>query len=248
MARNTAPTGRLYGLKPSTEYEASAVGILVDGRSTAAPNLLRFTTPSDSSAVLAAADPKSSTAATIVLNPPAGDVVVEKYILNLCLLPTPAKSGRRLTQSPATCADSPCPGQVCPKVVECPTIQCDVTGLVEGGQYSVTAEAVVGGKKRPVANSVPLAMPQPGAPTLITAIDTGSTTGTALASPPDGVTYSMVGPWPAALWPTVRQLCWQTSAAAAPARCEMHACLTPTAPHPPACRSTASPSQLSTPR
>ena len=204
VVRNTAPNARFYGLKPSTEYEASAIGILVDGRSTAAPNLLRFTTPSDTSAVLVAADPNSSTKATIVLNPPAGDVVVEKYILALCLLATPAKSGRQLTQSPATCADSPCPGQVCPRVVECPTVQCEATGLVEGGQYSVTAEAVVDGKKRPVANSVPLSMPQLGAPTLVTAVDLGSTTGTALASPPDGVTYSMVSPppWLAAMWPT----------------------------------------------
>lgn len=45
--KNGAPVARFYGLKPSTGYTVTVVGILSDGRVTPAENSLTFLTPSD---------------------------------------------------------------------------------------------------------------------------------------------------------------------------------------------------------
>lgn len=123
--------------------------------------------------MIVAANPTSSTTATVVLNPPAAAPgPVEKYKVTLCLLPS----------------GSPCEGPV-----ECPTTTCPVTGLTPGATYRVSAVAVIGGGEVPAANTLPLAMPDAGAVILVRADDTGSTTGEAAAAPPPAVNITLVG-------------------------------------------------------
>jgi len=93
---------------------------------------------------------------------------VEKYIVKLCLQPT----------------GTPCITQ------ECPTITCPVTGLTPGATYEVSAAAVINGTTVPASNHLPLTMPDAGAITLVDAHDTSSTTGSATAVPPEGVTIT----------------------------------------------------------
>ena len=127
-------------------------------------------TNSCSAPVVAAADPTSPTPATILLNPPATGGPVEKYIVKLCLQP----------------AGTPCITK------ECRTITCPVASLRPGATYKVTAEAVIDGQKVPAANSLPLVMPDAGAITLTSAVDTSSTTGEAVAQAPAGVKITKV--------------------------------------------------------
>ncbi|KAL4448135.1 hypothetical protein ABPG75_005354 [Micractinium tetrahymenae] len=168
-ASGPAPDVRFYGLAPNTKYEVSVVGITPDGKQVPAPNKLSFTTPRAGAPVIAAATPTSPTTATILLNPPATGGPVDKYIVKLCLQP----------------AGAPCVSNTCP------TITCPFTNLSPGAEYRVSAVAVVGGKTIPASNTLPLAMPAPGAITLTSAVDTGSTTGHATAAPPAGVTITL---------------------------------------------------------
>lgn len=73
------------------------------------------------------------------------------------------------------------------------SIKCQAGGLTPGMQYVVTATAVSGGVSSPAANALLLTMPAAGAPSLVSAVDTSSTTGSATASPPAGVVYNRVG-------------------------------------------------------
>lgn len=75
-------------------------------------------------------------------------------------------------------------------VVECPTIQCEATGLESGAVYDITAVAVVAGEEMSVANVVELTMPQLGAP-MLTVEGTGSRSGRAVANPAN-MTYDWV--------------------------------------------------------
>lgn len=150
-----------------------------------------------SAAVLVVADPLSPTTADLQLNPPAADVKVDKYVCTLRLrLAAGGSLARRLSAAarrlaatgPATAAGSPYV-----VTVECWTTDCPAQGLTPGATYDVSAVALVGGLPTPVANVLPLTMPNPNAPTLVTAYDTSSVSGAALAAPPPGVTYDSVG-------------------------------------------------------
>lgn len=77
-------------------------------------------------------------------------------------------------------------------MLECLTIRCPAKNLVPGTTYSVSASAITGSTTAPVANVLPLIMPDANAPTLVSAVDTSSTTGTATAAPPAGVTFDKV--------------------------------------------------------
>lgn len=59
-------------------------------------------------------------------------------------------------------------------------------------QCTVSATALVSGATSPASNTLKLKMPATNAPTLTSAMDTGSTTGKATAVPPTGVTYDLV--------------------------------------------------------
>jgi hypothetical protein len=149
-------------LRPSTTYIVSVVGVQADGQAVAASNTLPMTTPAAATPSIPAADPTSQTSATIVLNAPPG-ITASYFLLKLC----PQPSG--------TCLDR-----------TCPDIICNVQSLKAGSRYTVSAQAVVGGKPIPASNTMPLQMPAPGAPTLVDAQDRSSTRGFALAAPPEG--------------------------------------------------------------
>lgn len=156
------------------QYEVSVVGKLPSGELSPASNTLTFTTPDTGSPIIAAADPQSPTTATVVLNPPATGGPVKEYEVTVCLV-----------SDPTTCVTE-----------TCPTTNCPVDGLTPGETYTVTAVAVLpDGTRVPASNEVPLTMPQANAPTLTSAVDTSSTTGTATAAPPPGTTYDQVCVW-----------------------------------------------------
>ena len=127
--------------------------------------------PPSRSPVIAAAYPTFPTTANILLNPPATGGPVSSYEVKLC--PNPPASGACITAAT-------------------PTVSCPVTGLTPSATYIVSAVALVGGKRVPASNTLPLTMPGPDAPTLISAMDTSSTTGVATAAPPPGVSYIQV--------------------------------------------------------
>lgn len=122
--------------------------------------------------------------------------MVEKYICKLCLQPAAGGPGRRDAGTGRRMLAETCSN---PIIVECPTIRCEVPNLSPGAMYTVTAAAVVDGQTTPVANVVPLAMPEPGAPALIEAVDVSSTSGRATAAPPEGTVFERVGGCRAAL-------------------------------------------------
>ena len=104
------------------------------------------------------------------VNPPASGVKVENYI---CLLTLQA--GTKANTSPTT--------------VESRSYKVQATKLTPGARYLVTAQALIGGQVTTVANMLPLIMAAPGAPTLVTAADTSSTTGAATAVAPPSVQF-----------------------------------------------------------
>lgn len=80
------------------------------------------------------------------------------------------------------------------------SIKCPAQGLTPGMAYLVTATATLASKSTtsPTTNALPLVMPVAGAPALVTAADTGPTSGAATASPPNGVSFTRVRLPPAA--------------------------------------------------
>lgn len=149
------------------QYSVSVVGTLPGGTTSPVSNAITFTTPEAGSPIVVDAVPTSPTSATVLLNPPAGSTApVDSYIVTLC--PAGSTSGC-VTQ---TCLSASCP----------------VTGLVPGTSYDVTAVAVIGGQTTPVSNTAALAMPPAGAPALVSADDTSSTTASVTARPPPGTT------------------------------------------------------------
>lgn len=106
----------------------------------------------------------------VTLNPPVNSTSpVDYYTVKVC----PTSGG--------TCVTKNCTTTVCP-----------IDGLQPNTPYTVTAEAVIGGKPVPASNTDSLTTPAAGAPTLTSAQDTSSTTGTATVAPPPGVTYTAV--------------------------------------------------------
>ncbi|KAL4434282.1 hypothetical protein ABPG75_000723 [Micractinium tetrahymenae] len=165
---SSAPAARFYTLSPGMQYTVSVVGILVNGLESRASNSLDCTTPGSGALVLTAAQPTSTSTATVQLNPPASGGPVDKYIVELCLLPD----------------GTPC------KQKECPTISCPFDNLAAGVRYRVKAQASISGALVPASNVEELQMPATGAVTLVTAVDTSSTTGAATAQPPPAVTIT----------------------------------------------------------
>lgn len=98
----------------------------------------------------------------MVVNPPASGGPVEQYIVTLCLQP----------------GGTPCVTE------NSTTTSCPFTGLTPGATYEASAVAIVAGRSLPASNTLPLVMPDAGAITLVTAVDTSSTTGSASAVPP----------------------------------------------------------------
>jgi hypothetical protein len=99
---------------------------------------------------------------------------VKQYLVKLC--PQPSGGAACVT---ATCA----------------TISCAVGGLTAGATYRVSAVAVLlDGRRVPASNALPLVMPSPGLPVLMSAEATGPDTGEATAKPPAGTTFVQVVP------------------------------------------------------
>lgn len=120
------------------------------------------------------------------VNPPAGILPgsVEKYIVQLC--PSTADA----VQPPASCP--------APVEVECAS-QCLVPSLLPGQRYWARAYGVISGRRGPASNVLPVTLPRAGAPALVAASSTGSTTATATAAHPADVQYIKVGgllAWP----------------------------------------------------
>ena len=113
------------------------------------------------------AAPTSPTAAEVTLNPPANSGPADSYQVSAC----PTAGGACIT---ATCS-SP---------------ECAITGLRPNTPYTVTADAIVGGRPVPTSNAVELTTPQAGAPALTSAGEASSTTALVIAKPPQGVTFT----------------------------------------------------------
>lgn len=113
--------------------------------------------------------PTSPTTAKVTLGVPPGTGPVDSYKTTAC----PKNGGACIT---ATCL----------------TAECTVHGLVPGTTYVVTAVAIIDGKPVPTSNTAEVSTPPAGAPALISADDTSSTTAYAVAQPPQGVTFTQV--------------------------------------------------------
>ena len=137
--------------------------------STAGPAHLSHTLPHYRSApTIPLARPTSETQATVVVNPPASSADVSYYNVTVCL-----------ADQPTACQTERCQGTVC-----------NFRTLLPGRRYTSTAIAVLaGGEIVPASNSVPFTMPDPGAPSLIDAQATGTTSGKAVATVPAGTTF-----------------------------------------------------------
>ena len=67
-----------------------------------------------------------------------------------------------------------------------------MNGLALGATYVVSASALIGGALVPASNTLPLRMPQLGAPTLVSTQAMTSRSAVAVAAPPKGVTFTRV--------------------------------------------------------
>lgn len=105
----------------------------------------------------------------MVVDPPTSGVEVAYYNVTVCLADQPGVG----------CQTQKCQGLVC-----------SFSGLLPGRTYTSTAVAVLpSGAVLPASNSVPFDMPSPGAPTLVDAQPTGTTSGKAAATVPSGITF-----------------------------------------------------------
>lgn len=147
------------------------MGIARSGKRAAGANTLTLTTPREGAPTVAAATPTSSTQATVRLSPPTNGATVSLYIASVCLKSQPTNC-KRLTSA---------------------NIQFSFAALIAGAEYVVSATAKVGSTTFPASNTLPLVMPQSGAPILRTAAATSAVTGSATAAPPNGASFGKVG-------------------------------------------------------
>ena len=104
----------------------------------------------------------------MVVNPPTNGADVSYYNVTVCL-----------ADQPTVCQTERCQGAVC-----------SFRNLLPGRRYTSTAIAVLpGGQVVPASNSLPFTMPPLGAPALIDAQATGTTSGKAVATVPAGTTF-----------------------------------------------------------
>ncbi|KAI7845333.1 hypothetical protein COHA_001174 [Chlorella ohadii] len=157
-----------YNLKANTPYTVSVVGITRSGKRVPGANTLAMRTPQEGAPTVAAATATSTTQAIVRLTPPTNGQAVSLYIVSLCLKTQPTNCVRQNSTS----------------------IQLSFTGLTAGANYIVNATAKIGSTTVPASNTLPLAMPQRGAPILLTATATTALTGAATAAAPNGVTFS----------------------------------------------------------
>ncbi|PRW44907.1 fibronectin isoform X1 [Chlorella sorokiniana] len=157
-----------YNLAANTPYTISVVGITRAGKRVQGANTLAIKTPQEGAPTVAAATATSATTATVRLNPPTNGQTVSQYIVALCL-----------KAQPTTCVKQ-----------SSVSIQLYFTGLTPGALYVVSATAKIGSTTVPASNKLPLAMPQRGAPILLTAVPTTALTGAATAVAPNGASFS----------------------------------------------------------
>ncbi len=156
--------------RPVCADTVSVVGITRSGKRVPGANTLAMRTPQEGAPTVAAATATSATQAIVRLTPPTNGQTVSLYIVSLCLKMQPTSCVRQNS----------------------PSIQLSFTGLTAGANYIVSATAKIGSTTVPASNTLPLAMPQRGAPILLTAVATTALTGAATAVAPSGVTFSKV--------------------------------------------------------
>lgn len=147
------------------------VGITRSGKRVPGANTQAIRTPREGAPTVAAATATSSTRATVRLTPPTNGQTVSLYTVSLCLKAQPTRCKQQNSTS----------------------IQLYFTGLAAGAQYLVSATAKIGSTTVPASNTLPLAMPQQGAPILLTAAATTALTGTATAAAPSNANFGKVG-------------------------------------------------------
>ena len=165
------------------------VGITRSGKRVPGANTLAMRTPQEGAPTVAAATATSATQATVRLTPPTNGQVVSLYIVSVCLKTQPTSCVRQNSTS----------------------IQLSFTGLTAGANYIVSATAKIGSTTVPASNTLPLAMPQRGAPILLTAAPATALTGTATAAAPNGVTFSKV------IRKGLQLACWHVECSPSPA-------------------------------
>ena len=146
------------------------VGITSSGKQVKSANTLAIRTPKLGAPTVASADPTGPTTALVRLTPPTTGQPPSLYIVRVCLKAVPTSCATRNSSS----------------------ILCPLAGLAAGSDNVVSATAVIAGRLVPASNSLPLRMPTRGAPTLLSAEATTSTTGAATASVPSGATFARV--------------------------------------------------------
>lgn len=152
----------------------SVVGTTRSGKRAAGASTLTLTTPREGAPTVADAIPITSTQAIVRLSPPTNGQPVSLYITAVCLQSQPTNC-KRLSR---------------------PSIQFSFSALTPGASYVVSATAKVGNTTVPASNTLPLVMPQRGAPVLLSAAATSAVTGSATAAPPPGTTFGKVGARP----------------------------------------------------
>ncbi len=155
---------------PPCADTVSVVGITASGQRVPGANKLAMRTPQEGAPTVAVATATSATQATVRLTPPTNGQVPSLYFVSLCLKAQPTNCVKQNSTS----------------------IQLSFTGLTAGANYIASATAKIGSTVVPASNTLPLAMPQRGAPILLTAVATTALTGAATAAAPNGVTFSKV--------------------------------------------------------
>lgn len=147
------------------------VGVTAAGKEVPGANTLALRTPRLGAPTIAAADATGPTTALVRLTPPTTSQNVSLYMVRVCLKAAPTSCVARNSTS----------------------ILVPFSGLTAGSSNLVSATALIGGTVVPASNSLPLLMPGPGSPVLLTAEAASAFSGTATAAAPKGVTFARVG-------------------------------------------------------